>query len=71
MRCLLTMVKQTFGGSAIRNALAALEIDDDLKPHAQLRSPGVVFRLGVLGLSDGPLQCILELRQRASCADLG
>jgi len=48
-----------------------LEIDDDLEPHVQQRSPGVIFRLEVLGLSTGPLQCIRGLRQRVSCADPG
>jgi len=43
------------GGSAIPSAFAALEIDDDLKPHVQQGSPGVIFRLDVLGLSTGPL----------------
>jgi hypothetical protein len=59
------------GGNAIPSAFAALEIDDDLKPHVQQGSPGVIFRLEVLGLSTGPLQCIRELRQRVSCADPG
>jgi hypothetical protein len=52
------------GGSAIQSAFAALGIDDDLKPHVLQHSPGVIFRLEMLGLSTGPLQCIRELRQR-------
>jgi hypothetical protein len=53
------------------NPSYGLEIDNDHKPHVQQRSPGVIFRLDVLALSTGPLQCIRELRQRVSCADPG
>ncbi|MFZ0723894.1 MAG: hypothetical protein WCA26_04220 [Xanthobacteraceae bacterium] len=42
--------------NAIPSAFAALEIDDDPKPHVQQRSPGVIFRFEALGWSTGPLQ---------------
>jgi len=48
------------GDNAIPSAFAAHEIDDDLKTDVQQRSPGVIFRLEVLELSFGPLQCIRE-----------
>jgi hypothetical protein len=32
------------GGNAIPSVFAALEIDDDLIPHVQQRSPGAIFR---------------------------
>ena len=54
----------TIGGVLV---CAALEIDNDLKPHVQQRSPSVIFRPEV----SGPLQCIRELRQRVSRADPG
>jgi hypothetical protein len=44
------------GANAIPSAFAALEIDDDPKPHVQQRSPGVIFRFEALGWSTGPLQ---------------
>ena len=41
---------------AVGNAsecIRGLEIDDNLKPHVQQRSPSVILRLEVLGLSTG------------------
>jgi hypothetical protein len=50
--------------------LAAFEIDDDLKPHIQQRSPGVIFRFEVRGWSAGLLQSFANCgKVLAGCPD--
>jgi hypothetical protein len=50
--------RQKAWANAIPSAFAAIEIDDDPKPHVQQRSPGVIFRFEALGWFTGLLRAL-------------